>query len=174
MTQKKGYWITLIIITALSVGMNAFIVLQSCLDGAQSTGSSNIAANFFKAIINFFSPNAINEGNWDSFCGVIRKLIGHFGFFAISGVLTTLSVDLWMHPYAAYRPYKPFIISLSGGFFLAGLTELIQRFIPNRSGEFKDVLIDFGGYLLGAFLVFLVIMLIVTKKKKKLQNPSQS
>ena len=147
--------------------MNVFIVTQSCLNGAQSSASSGIAVNFFKSIINFFSPNAINDGNISEFSGVIRKLIGHFGFFAISGVSTGVALDLWLHPLRFYRPERPFLFSLGGGLTLAILTESIQHFVPNRSGEFKDVLIDFGGYVLGALLTYLVILLIIHIRKKR-------
>jgi VanZ family protein len=49
-------------------------------------------------------------------------------------------------------------------------TEIIQLNVPERSGEFTDVLIDYGGYLLGAFLVGLVLFLVIRHQRKKRGN----
>ena len=164
--DNKRYLIATIIITFLAVVVNAFIIMQSCLNGFLSSRSSGMAVNLFKGIINGISPNAINDGNIDTFTHVIRKLIGHFGLFVISGLTTSTSIYLWFKPQKWNKLYRFCYVSLLFGFFLASLTEFIQTFIPNRSGEFTDVLIDFSGFLLGFSLILLIIYLFYRHKRR--------
>ena len=165
--MNKRYLVATIIISSLAVFFNAFIIMQSCLDGLKSSASSGLVVNLLKAIINGIHKDAINEANIDTFTYVIRKLIGHFGFFHISGVLTSLSIHMVSKYLKQYRYYMGIIFSLSLGLFLAGLTELIQIFIPDRSGEVVDVLIDFGGYALGTGILILILFLIIRHQKQK-------
>ncbi len=48
----------------------------------------------------------------------------------------------------------------------AATDELHQRFIPGRSGELRDVLIDSSGAALGA-LLFLIVTAAITRRKAK-------
>ena len=165
--ENKRYFIAVIILTSLAVIINAFIIVQSCLNGARSTESSGFVVNLLKSIINGISPNAINDGNIETFSGVIRKLVGHFGLFLVSGLLTSSALYLWIKELSWYKNYLFLCISLGFGFVLAGLTEIIQLFVPNRSGEFTDVLIDFSGYILGLGIIVLVAFLVYRHNKNK-------
>lgn len=151
------------------LAINAFIVVQACLNGFKSTQSSGLVVAFLKSIINGISPNAINDSNIDTFTYLVRKLVGHFGLFAFSGAFTTWSIYLGGYYLKNFKDYMGLTFSLCFGLFLAGLTELIQRFVPERSGQFTDVLIDFAGYLVGTGILILIVFIIykVSKKKQK-------
>ncbi len=164
MTNKKHLIFT-IVVSTLALAMNAFIIVQACLNGDASTSSSGFLVNILKSFINFFNKETINEENIGAFTTVVRKLIGHFGFFALSGLLTSWSIYLISYYLKKYKPYMGIIFSLSFGLFLAGLTELIQAFVPDRSPQVTDVLIDFGGYILGAGLIILIIFLVLRKQE---------
>ena len=62
------------------------------------------------------------------------------------------------------------------GFLFAGLTELIQSFVPGRAGLFSDVIIDFSGYSVGALIVALIyvitiaIIVIINRRKRYVQT----
>ena len=59
------------------------------------------------------------------------------------------------------------------GFMVAGLTELIQHFNPTRSGEWRDIGIDYLGYAIGTtitLIVFIVIYFINKATNKKKSN----
>ena len=164
--DNKRYFIATIIMTALAVVINAFIIMQSCLDAVQSTESSSFAVNLFKNIINAFKADTNNESNIGTFTSVIRKLIGHFGLFLVSGVISSWALHLWIKPLTWYKNYRFIYGSLTFGLFLAALTEFIQTYTPGRSGEITDVLIDFGGYLLGFSIIFLILFLLQRNKEK--------
>ena len=55
------------------------------------------------------------------------------------------------------------VFSSISGLFLAILTELIQSFVPGRSGEIIDVLIDLSGYLIGVIIVGVVTYILKIK-----------
>ena len=145
----------------LAVALSVFIIIQSCLDGGESTGQSSWVVELCKNVINFVIKDAINESNIGTFTTVIRKLVGHFSLFLVDGVFVYLSLYYWL------KEKKDMItlllFTLIFGLLLASLSEFIQSFVPGRSGELLDVLIDYGGYLLGTGITYLIIYLI--KKK---------
>lgn len=159
--KNKKHFIFTIIVSALAIAINVFIIVQSCLNGEASTASSGIVVNVLKTMFQ------VKEENLGVVTTLVRKLIGHFGFFVISGGLTSWSVYLISFYIKGYKSWLGISFSLFFGLFLAGLTELIQTFIPGRSGQFTDVLIDYSGYILGTLIVIFVIFFIAIHKDKK-------
>ena len=164
--QSRRYLIVLIIATVLALAVNTFIVVQSCLNANQSTEAASPIVDMWKAIVNAFHKDAINEDNIGTFTHVIRKLFGHYGLYAISGILSSWALYMWIKPLRWFKPYIYLIITLSFGFLFSLLTEFIQIFTPGRSGEFTDALIDYFGYITGA-LIILIILFIIFKKRTK-------
>ena len=167
MKVSKKYLIFTIIICVLAVAINAYIIMHSCLDAAQSTEASNGVVEVSEEVVNTISPGTVTPENHDSFATFIRKLFGHFGLFVISGLLSSLAIYLSLNPQKWSKYYWLIIISLGFGLFMGALTEIIQLNVPGRSGQFTDVLIDFGGYLLGFLLILLILFLIIRKQNKK-------
>ena len=148
--------------------VNLFIIISACLPSDPSTKESGLIVNISKGIINTFKPDTINESNIGSFTGFIRKFIGHFSVFVFSGFLTTLSVKFIYYNFA--RKFILFVIFSSiSGLFFAFLSEFIQLFVPGRSGEITDVLIDFSGYCIG-LLIIVLITYIKEKKSSSMEN----
>lgn len=163
-SKKYRFWTLVLILLAVSI--NAYIIVHSCLDAAQSTEASNTIVNVSEDVVNTIAPGTITPENHDSFGLFIRKLFGHFGLFVISGLLSSLAIYFSFNPLINKKYYQIMIISLCFGLLMGLITEMIQLFIPGRSGELLDVLIDFAGYLLG-FLIILLILLIVLKHQYK-------
>lgn len=157
--KNKKHLIFTIIVVSLAVLMNAFIIVQSCLNGEASTQSSGLVVNILKAIFQ------VKEENLDIVTTLVRKLIGHFFFFVISGVLSSWGIYLLSFYIKNYKSWFGISFSLCFGLLIAGVTELIQLFIPGRSGQVTDVLIDFSGYVLGTFIIIFVIFLTYFSKK---------
>ncbi len=148
------WWQLLIIV--LSVAINVFIIVNSCMNAHQSSHESGFIVDLLSNILNGIKPGTINEENYSEFSSVIRKLVGHFGLFLISGIFTTLSIKFIYYDLTK-KCWIFLIISASSGLFLAILTEIIQLFVPGRSGEFKDVMIDFGGYIIPLIIISAII-----------------
>lgn len=121
------------------------------------------------------SKKVIPDSNLKKFNNFIRKSIGHFGAFGISGIFTTITLFLFLKDKLKNKKkYWTIAISLGFGFFLACLTEFIQYFVPGRNGNFQDILLDFSGYIifLSALLIiyFVIIGTIKIIRKLKTKN----
>ena len=63
-------------------------------------------------------------------------------------------------------------INYISGFLIAGITEIIQAFAPGRGPLFKDVFLDYYGFLTSSILITVVIIVLeiynfIGKKKKR-------
>ena len=83
---------------------------------------------------------------------VVRKL-AHFLVFAVLGFLSAAasSVDLGAK--------EAFLMALAIGIVYAASDEIHQAFVPGRACQFRDVLIDSSGVLLGAGFLILLLRL---------------
>ena len=83
---------------------------------------------------------------------IIRKL-AHFTEFGILGVLLAADIFLW------WAPPKILLLTISFllGSIYAASDEFHQRFVPGRSCELRDALIDSAGVLCGVALSVFVI-----------------
>ena len=169
MKLSKKYWFFTILAIILAVAINGYIIMHSCLDAIESTKASQGVVEVAEDVVNTVSPNTITEENYDSFATFIRKAFGHFGLFAASGVLSPLAFYLSLSPYSWCKHYMNTMFSIVFGLFMGILTEMIQLTVPGRSGEALDVLIDFSGYLLGAFLLGLILFIVIRKKRKNVR-----
>ena len=153
------------IIAALAI--NGYIIMHSCLDAAKSTEASAGVIEVAEEVINTVRPETITPENHASFATFIRKAFGHFGLFAISGILSSLAIYLSLSPFDWSKHYMNVIFSLAFGLMIGIITETIQLTVPGRSGEITDVIIDFSGYLLGAFILGLILFFVIRKMRKK-------
>ena len=164
---SRSYLIWTIVLCVLAVAINAYIIMHSCLDAAQSTQQSNGVVEVAEEAVNTISPGTVTPENHDSFATFIRKAFGHFGLFTISGLLSSLAIYFAFNPMKWSKHYLLVVMSLGLGLLMGITTELIQLNVPGRSGEFRDVIIDFGGYLLGFLLILLILFLVFRSKYKK-------
>lgn len=104
--------------------------------------------------------------HWDLIHGLIRKT-GHFmgyGIFSLvcfrafwielRGVASRLSRRLGAHG-----------LAIMATFLVASADEYHQTFLPNRSGQFSDVLLDCCGALVLGWVLFLVMQVIEGRRK---------
>lgn len=94
---------------------------------------------------------------------VIRK-IAHFSIYTVVGLLL-------MGLMSTYKldENNRISISLITGVIYASMDEIHQSFIPGRSSQITDVMIDSLGVLCG-ILILMLILQIATKKGKKFKN----
>ena len=167
MRVSKKYLIWTIIVSALAVAINVFIIVHSCLDAAQSTQASGGVTDFLARIINSIKPGTITDANYGQFASFVRKAVGHFGLFMVSGLLSTLAFYLVLNTFKWAKYYLQTIMALAFGLTIAIITEIIQLNVLGRSGEFTDVLIDYGGYAFGFSIVFIILFLTMKRQNKK-------
>ncbi len=90
--------------------------------------------------------------------GILRKL-AHFTEFTGLGLCLS-----WLLSMLRKRPWLPLVY----GFLVACMDETIQCFVPDRNPNFKDVLIDTSGVLLGVLV--LLVGHTLHKRKKNLEE----
>ena len=95
----------------------------------------------------------------------LRKSIGHAAVFMVAQIFTYITLYLFLFD-KKWWLYSS--ISLSEGLIISAISELIQYFVPSRTGLFIDVLIDFIGVLIGFMFAFLVI-LIIKKSRRNIE-----
>ena len=170
MKLSKKYLIWTIIFSVIALAINSYIIIHSCLDAMQSTEASDGVVEVTEEVINTVAPGTITPDNHESFVSLIRKAFGHFGLFMVSGFFSSLAFYLSISPFNKQKYYQIIIIALAFGLLMGLITETIQLFVPGRSGEITDVLIDFSGYLLGFLIILLILSLIIRhiyKQEKK-------
>ena len=152
-------------IFSIAVAINLFILINAFINGEASAKESNSIAQSAADVINTVKPETITPQNFDRFAFDLRKAVGHFGLFLVDGVFTSWSIYLASAYIKKYKQWYGLIFTLFFGLFMAGLSEFIQIFVPGRSGELLDILIDYGGYLLGTGTIVLIAFLRYKKTK---------
>ena len=161
------------IILAVALAINAFIIVNACINGTLSAQESGRFSHFFSGVVNFFNPGYVSDANFDQFAAVVRKLAGHFALFGLNGIFTSLAYYLFLKDTKIGKVLYISIFSLATGLVVAGISEIIQIFTPDRYGTWGDIGIDFAGYFLGFVLVICVLLysgMIKFSKKEKIED----
>ncbi|MCH5164385.1 MAG: VanZ family protein [Clostridiales bacterium] len=95
----------------------------------------------------------------DNWGRTVRKGIGHFGAFMVTGIFAVLTFMFFIK-----NKFVAALLTLISGFSLAGLTELLQKITPNRGPSFADVILDFEGFCFSAIPIFIVFIIVYTVK----------
>lgn len=145
--------------TVLLVG---WMILIFCLSAATASESSATSGGVIAFIARIFIPDfsgmatAEQESIIESLQFIVRKT-AHFTLYAILGGLAFLGVVT----YKSITLKNRFFISAVICLLYAISDEIHQIFVPGRSGEVRDVCIDFAGSMLAIF-----ILLLFTRFKK--------
>lgn len=148
------------IFATIALAVNALIIVESCIGGDGSASQSISVSESIADVIENMFPNANIDHT--SLHAAIRKIVGHFLLFGLSGIFTTLAIQ--MNDFLRIKfKWKNIIFIASFGLIVAATSEFIQYFTPGRYGALLDILIDFAGYLLFGGLAYLITYLIFKK-----------
>ena len=155
--RPKQVAIKRIVLLVLIIVWAVFVFGFSSQTGNESSGlSRKIAEIFFKTE----EALAIAEP-------IIRKL-AHFSEYALGGVLMYLLIDTYN-----YSKKTKFFLTLFLGIWYAAIDEIHQTFVPDRSGNIRDVFIDTLGFSFGIGLTLIYLKIknkILSKKDKKVEE----
>lgn len=107
----------------------------------------------------------------------IRKLFGHYGLFLCTAIPAMMFVCLSFSSY-----WKKLIatgVTTVIGFAVAGFSELVQMYTPGRGPSWKDVGIDFGGFVTTTaifavlFLIIILVKHVLKLKKQKIEEKTE-
>ncbi|MCH5172081.1 MAG: VanZ family protein [Erysipelotrichales bacterium] len=114
------------------------------------------------------SASTLSHQEMNKLKGTVRKQIGHFGLFAIDGIIGFLffmSLDL--------KKKNKIIFLISTGVIVAVVAELLQLIPKGRSCQFSDMLINFGGFITGAIASFVTLLIVKKVKNRKNKKGDQ-
>ena len=141
------------------------------LSSQNATVSSGTSGNVIRLIAGIFCPgfDSLPEAEQAEIVAALQFLVrksAHFSIYMILGVLSFLTCISYEKLLFALR------LTVSGGICLlyAASDEIHQLFVPGRSGEVRDVMIDFSGAALGITVSLLVFLLICRIKKKRTEK----
>jgi len=152
-------YLSLFIITSTA------IIIFASLSGEVSSEQSSTLLNIVVKITTIFKIN-LSQTQLDGLHLFIRKAIGHFGIFLLDGAFALLSIHYW----TGLKTRTKFVVALSTGIFIAGLSEVIQMLAPNRGPAIGDVIIDFFGFFVGTVIVYWLLNLTSQKQNKKIRK----
>ena len=129
--------------------MMVFYIVKSLENGQDSLSSSTSVAQGIAKIDEVITGKTVKVD--ENFRHLIRKYIGHYGYFVLFGIISIL---LYLS-LPKLKHYIRIIINYSIGFIFAFMTEfLFQLNAKDRNPSFLDVMIDFGGFVtLSSFIV---------------------
>ena len=90
----KKTTIAFYIFLVLSIAVNVFIIVEGGIGGEGSANQSFSITQIFIDFVKNINPNSPIVTDPDTTHYVIRKLVGHFGLFGVSGILTTTTYCL--------------------------------------------------------------------------------
>jgi len=159
--KKRSFYPSRIIFCILSVLIMAAIFYLSCENSDESSETSGIItdfilAHFIKGYADFTSEKQAEIRDSVSF--IVRKC-AHFSAYAALGCCTSCAVGK--------RKLLSVGSLVSWGICIlyACSDELHQYFVPGRSCELRDVMIDSAGALVG-MLLSLAAMAIISRKNQ--------
>lgn len=147
----------------LSIAIAIFIFDMSSANADEST---KVSGRFIEKIAEIFIEDFKNlDNNYKiifirSMQNFVRKSAHFSVFFAlgfcVNGFACTFKLDF----------LKRVLFSSIFCLFYATLDEIHQIFVPGRSGQVSDVLLDFSGSILGIFLMMISFNLFIRIRRK--------
>ena len=151
--------LTIIILWALVIGWSILIFSMSA---EPADVSSQTSGNTIRVICNVIYPGfkdmdrAEQDVIIEASQNFARKA-AHFTIYTVLGILLSFAVAQHSRRYPVF--------SFTGGVLYAISDEIHQLFVPGRSGQISDVLIDSLGVALGCIIVFAIYKIMSTRRK---------
>lgn len=157
-----------IILITLILGTFYVIFGFSSQDSKKSGGLSEKVTTFIAEKFNILKDKTTQEREniINKMEKVIRKL-AHFSIYTVVGILLMSFISTYN-----LKEGIRIIVSLVIGIIYAISDEIHQSFVPGRSPQITDVMIDTMGVLLGILLVMLCLNLFskIKQRTKKIEN----
>lgn len=147
MENKKKINYIYLVLYVLSI---LIVYISSLQSGSVSSSESGWITNFLLKIITNLDFLKLDL-DFETLHSIVRKLIGHFGWFFVVGIFGFLTFS----PFLENKP-KGLWISLSIGVVIAITSELLQFFAIERGPMESDMAINFSGYLTSTLLCFII------------------
>ena len=152
------------IILIILLGITFYIIFGFSAQDGESSGTISKVVTDIIININPFTKNLseVEKIKVSEILHPIVRKLAHFSIYTVVGILLMSLVSTYN-----INTKKRIIISLVCGFLYACTDEFHQTFTPGRNGDFKDVLIDTSGVIVGIGIVCLTLYIINKLKNRK-------
>ena len=168
--QKNQIWFIIFSFISFAVMVLIFIMSSQVAEESAelSSGAADIITKITETITEIILPDAevTEDVGFLLFINTYLRKIAHFTIYTVLGAFL-FSAALNIENGAVY---KKILISMAIGLLYSVTDEFHQLFVEGRSGEITDVLIDFGGVVLGTVFVLMIYKIFVCVKKKNLKK----
>jgi VanZ family protein len=158
MDIRKISWLPAVIIMGIIFYFSSMPADDS---GKNSMSIANELLNIYEKISDTHFVGEERIENIENLDHIIRKL-SHF--IEYGALAFTFVLHFWIRNMKSRRF---FLLSILFTAFYAATDEFHQLFVPGRSGEFMDVLIDSSGAAAGAFFFYLITLIFFRKKRSQ-------
>lgn len=152
-----------------------WILVISCMgtifffSSQEASESRKISSGLIKTFVRVLDfNNKLNETQIDTIAKNLTFIVRKGAHFSIYAILCIL-LALLLREYSIYGKWR-FILSVLVCFLYACSDEIHQVFVPGRSGEIRDIVIDTCGAITG-FLILLCFTALRNKIKLKKSIP---
>ena len=149
-------WIFLGLFIA-SILTHFFLSLESADKSAVLSGSVT------EEVVKIIEDVTNTELDHDVAHSVIRKLIGHYGWFGLIGIFGFLTFRSFLNK----KFYFSLILCLISGALIATISELLQVIPSGRDANFKDIMIDYSGYITAMLICFIIALIYYRNNNQK-------
>lgn len=142
-----------------------WILVISCmgtiffLSSQEATESSNLSKGFISQIVEFFDVrNTLSESEIAEISITLNNIVrtgAHFTIYAILGFLVAFLLSEYK-----YYGKKQIVYSVLCSFLYACTDELHQHFVPGRSAQLIDLIVDTVGALFGTIIAIIIVKII--------------
>lgn len=176
--KKKFVLIISWLLVLACMGLIFFFSSQVSEKSSETSGRTlEVVLNIIRPLIDDMSE--IQQVNIIESIHVVIRKIAHATIYMILAFLSSNAVYMQNYFFNEKRDdtkekklykYKNSLIAFIIAFLYAASDELHQLFVDGRSGEFRDVMIDSAGALVGIFIYILVFGIIVKSREKSRQK----
>ena len=150
--RKNARWLTLLPVLALMTGIFCF----SAQPAAASQQTSDGIVSWLLRLLepDYAALDPARQAEMEHIAAKIVRKGAHFAEYALLGAALLGHVLAWRSKRGLGRPRA---MAWGLGTAYAASDELHQFFVPGRSGEFLDVLLDSAGVAVGVALLWLLL-----------------
>jgi VanZ family protein len=111
------------------------------------------------------------DAHWASIHHLIRKT-GHFMGYGSFSLVCFRAVWITLKGAALHLPrqLRAHGLAILATFLIAGMDEFHQSFLPNRTGQFSDVLLDCCGAIVLCFVLFVGMQITEGRKQARAKS----
>ncbi|MBQ2890760.1 MAG: VanZ family protein [Clostridia bacterium] len=155
-----------VVLTILLLAQILIITMFSSQPSGKSSEISRSVMNKMEWVPDSIPRETIPGDSRISLHQIVRKLAHFYNFFVVGFLLMGIHITL-------KESSKKAVLLLGLGCLLAIFDEAHQYFVPGRSAEIGDVLIDITGVLFGMSFIKVFLEIIFAKRWKNVRQEEQ-